>query len=69
MTGQRPGRTVPVLGPNGRAINVRFLDDGSVRFLLKKAGPMLIRYAFLPGVGQNVILELKPEKGSPWLSP
>ena len=69
MAVRRPGLTVPVIGPSGREINVRFFDDGSVRFLLKKAGPMLIRYAFLPGVEQNVILELKAEKGSPWLSP
>ncbi len=30
---------------------------------------MVIRYAFLPGAEQNTILELKPEKGTPWLAP
>ena len=63
---QRTGKTFPVTGPDGQSMNVRFFSDGSVRFLLKKAGPMLVRYAFLPGKEQNVILELKPEKGSLW---
>jgi len=64
---ERPGQTVQVTGPNGESIDVKFFtDDGSIRFRLNEAGPMVIRYAFLPGRGQNVIVELVPLADSPW---
>ena len=63
---RRPGRNVRVTGPHGELVDIKFFDDGSVRFRLNKAGPMVIRYAFLPGAGQNVIVELSPApEGSP----
>jgi hypothetical protein len=55
-----------VVGPNGELVDVKFFVDGSVRFRLNNGGPMAIRYAFLPGVGQNVIIELTPMSNSPW---
>ena len=66
MAVSRPGHTVRVTSPEGRSIDVKFFDDGSVRFRLNAAGPMVIHYAFLPGVGQNVIVELAPTSRSPW---
>jgi len=64
---KRPGQTVIVSGPRGESIHVKFCtDDGSIRFRLNKAGPMVIRYAFLPGRGENVIVELVPVNGSSW---
>ncbi len=62
----RPGVNVPVQGPSGRTIMVKFMDDGSVRFSLKGAGPMTINYAFLLGAGDSVVVELAPKRGSPW---
>ena len=67
MATQRRGQTIKVTGPNGQSIDVKFFDDGGVRFRLNEAGPMLIKYAFLPGSGQNVIVELTPISPSPWL--
>ena len=66
MAVSRPGHTVRVPSPQGRSIDVKFFDDGSVRFRLNGAGPMVIRYAFLPGAGQSVIVELAPTSRSPW---
>jgi hypothetical protein len=63
---QRPRQNVHVAGPRGQSIEVKFFDDGSVRFRLNDAGPMVIRYAFLPGNGQNVIIEVSPGPNSPW---
>lgn len=64
---RRPGQTVQVTGPRGESINIKFFtDDGSIRFRLNEAGPMVIRYAFLPGRGENVIVELVPVNGSSW---
>ena len=67
MVTRRRGITIPVTGPHNQSIDVKFFDDGGVRFRLNEAGPMLIKYAFLPGAGQNVIVELTPITGSPWL--
>ncbi len=67
MVMRRRGRTVEVTGPQNQSIAVKFFDDGGVRFRLNEAGPMLIKYAFLPGAGQNVIVELTPISPSPWL--
>lgn len=67
MVTRRRGRNVRVVGPNNQSIDVKFFDDGGVRFRLNEAGPMLIKYAFLPGAGQNVIVELTPISPSPWL--
>ncbi len=64
---KRPGKTIQVAGPGQKSIAVKFFDDGSVRFRLNKAGPMVIQYAFLPGKELNVIVELKPSPRSPWL--
>lgn len=64
---RRPGPTITVNGPRGESIDVKFCtDDGSVRFRLNEAGPMVIRYAFLPGRQENVIVELVPKTDSPW---
>lgn len=65
MVTRRPGETVRVTGPHGQSVDVKFFDDGSVRFRLNEAGPMVIRYAFLPGTRQNVIVELTPTPRSP----
>jgi len=60
MVARRAGKTIRVAGPNGKTVDVKFFADGSIRFRLNEAGPMVIRYAFLPGKGQNVIVELAP---------
>ena len=62
----RPGVNVLVQGPGARTIMAKFMNDGAVRFRLNGAGPMTITYAFLPGVGQNVVVELTPGSRSPW---
>lgn len=67
MVTRRPGETARVSGPSGQAVDVKFFADGSIRFRLNGAGPMVIRYAFLPG--KNVVVELTPTAGSPWLRP
>jgi hypothetical protein len=67
MVARRRGQTIRVTGPGNRTIDVKFFDDGEVRFRLNEAGPMVIKYAFLPGVGQEVVVELTPIAGSPWL--
>ena len=67
MVTRRPGQTVRVTGPHQQSVDVKFFDDGSVRFRLNEAGPMVIRFAFLPGAGQNVIVELVPTSRSPWV--
>lgn len=66
MVTRRPGQTVRVTGPHEQSVDVKFFADGSVRFRLNEAGPMVIRYAFLPGAGQSVIVELTPMSRSPW---
>jgi hypothetical protein len=60
MVTGRAGKTVRVTGPNGETVDVKFFADGSIRYRLNEAGPMVTRYAFLSGKGQNVIVELKP---------
>lgn len=60
MATRRAGKTVRVTGPHGQTVDVKFFADGSIRFRLNEAGPMVVRYAFLPGKGQNVIVELAP---------
>lgn len=67
MVMRRRGRSIQVTGPQNQSIVVKFFDDGGVRFRLNEAGPMLIKYAFLPGSGHNVVVELTPVAGSPWL--
>lgn len=66
MATRRLGHTVHVTSPHGQSVDVKFFTDGAIRFRLNEAGPMMIRYAFLPGAGQNVIVELIPTSGSPW---
>lgn len=68
MVTKRPGQTVRVIGPHQQSVDVKFFADGAVRFRLNKAGPMVIRFAFLSGTGQNVILELTPTSKIPWAS-
>lgn len=68
MAIRRAGQTVTVAGPHAKSIDVKFFNDGSVRFRLNDAGPMVVKYAFLPGSGQNVIVELMPMRPSPWLN-
>lgn len=60
MAAKRPGQTKKVTGPQGQIVYIRFYEDGCVHFRLMKVGPMMIKYAFLPGRGQNVIVELVP---------
>jgi len=67
MVTRRPGKTVRVEGLPGQAVDVKFFADGSIRFRLNGAGPMVIRYAFLPGRELNVVVELTPTPGSAWL--
>ena len=68
MASRRPGKTVPVEGPSAKTIHVKFFDDGSVRFRLNKAGPMVLPYAFLPGSELNVVVQITPKLPSQWLS-
>lgn len=68
MVMRRAGQTVRVTGPLGQSLDVKFFADGAVRFRLNEAGPMVIRFAFLPGTRQNVIVELTPTSSSPWAS-
>jgi hypothetical protein len=67
MVTRRRGQTIRVTGPGNRTIDVKFFDDGGVRCRFNEAGPMVIRYAFLPGIGQEVVVELTPTAGSSWL--
>lgn len=67
MAIRRPGQTIRVTGPDQRSVDVKFFADGSVRFRLNEAGPMVIRYAFLPGRGLNVVVEVTPMLGSSWV--
>jgi len=66
MAMRRPGKTTRVTGPSEQSVDVKFFADGSVRFRLNEAGPMVIRYAFLPGRGQSVVVEVTPMSGSAW---
>ncbi len=66
MAIRKPGENHKVTSANGHEIHIKYFEDGSVRFRLDKAGPMAIRYAFLPGVERNVIIELSPMLNSPW---
>jgi len=66
MAARRQGKTSRVSGPRNQSIDVKFFDDGGVRLRFNEAGPMLIKYAFLPGTGQNVVIELTPIAGSHW---
>ncbi len=47
-------------GPGGRYIRIGFYDDGSVRFRVTNAGPMVITEAYIQGKGKNVILSVAP---------
>ncbi len=47
-------------GPQGQYVRVLFYDDGSVRFRVTKAGPMVMTEAYLQGEGKHVILGVKP---------
>lgn len=67
MAIRRPGSTKRVMGPDDQTVDIKFFDDGAIRFRLNDAGPMTIRYAFLPGAGLNVVVELAPTPRSPWV--
>jgi len=43
MATRRAGKTVRVTGPHGQTVDVKFFADGSIRFRLNEAGPMLVR--------------------------
>jgi len=47
-------------GPNGEYVRVLFYDDGSVRFRITNAGPMVITEAYIQGVRKHVILGVAP---------
>lgn len=55
-------KSVPVDGPEGRRVRVYFYDDGSVRFLVRNAGPMVVTEAFISGKDKNVIIKVAPVK-------
>ena len=66
MAARRPGENHKVTSANGHEIHIKYFDDGAVRFRLDEAGPMALRFAFLPGVKRNVTIELAPMPDSPW---
>ena len=49
-------------GPNGRYVRVSFYDDGSIRFRITSARPMVIKEAFMGGVDKHVIVTMAPRK-------
>ena len=52
-----------VEGPDGSKIRIKFYDDGSRRFHLPGASPMVISEAYMQGgADHEVILKLKPDK-------
>jgi len=56
--------SVRVDSPDGRYVRVLFYNDGSVRFRLTNAGPMVITEAYIQGVGKHVILGVAPAKNN-----
>jgi hypothetical protein len=56
--------SVRVDGPDNRYVRVLFYDDGSVRFRLTNAGPMVITEAYIQGPGKHVILGVAPARNS-----
>jgi hypothetical protein len=53
--------SIPVDGPRGERVRVRFYEDGSIRFKVMEGGPMVIAEAFMTGKGHDVILKLDPK--------
>lgn len=51
-------RSVRVDGPNGRRVQVLFYEDGSIRFRVDRAGPMVISEAYLQKPAGNVIIKV-----------
>jgi len=47
-------------GPGGRYVRIGFYDDGSVRFRITNAGPMVITEAYIQGQRKHVILAVAP---------
>jgi hypothetical protein len=47
-------------GPGGRYVRVLFYDDGSVRFRITDAGPMVITEAYIQGKNKHVIIGVSP---------
>lgn len=67
MAKRRPGTTVTAVEPGGRRrVDIKFFDDGSIRFAPKEAGPMVLAQAYLSGRGYDLRVELRPAPGSPW---
>lgn len=56
--------SVRINGPGGRYIRVLFYDDGSVRFRITNAGPMVITEAYIQGPSKHVILGVAPARNS-----
>ena len=50
----------PIHGPDEQYVRVLFYDDGSIRFRVHDAGPMVLTEAFLTGAGKHVIIKLAP---------
>jgi len=53
-------KSVRVDGPEGRYVRVVFYDDGSLRFRVTNAGPMVITEAYIQGKNKHVILGVAP---------
>lgn len=53
--------STPVIGPSGQSVRVLFYQDGSIRFRIDEAGPMVIKEAFLSAQGKNVIIKVSPD--------
>ena len=57
-------RSVRVDGPDGKYVRVLFYDDGSVRFRITNAGPMVITEAYIQGEKKHVILGVAPARST-----
>jgi hypothetical protein len=55
--------TERVDSPDGRRVHVLFYDDGSLRFRINQANPLVIEEAFLTGEGKHGIIKLAPKDG------
>jgi hypothetical protein len=52
--------SIAIEGPSGQKVRVRFYADGSMRFKVLEAGPMVIAEAFMTGHRHDVIVKLEP---------
>jgi len=56
--------STPVYGPRGEYVRVLFYNDGTIKFRIAKATPMVLSQLFVtgPAKGKNVIIRLEPKK-------